>query len=55
MQDMDEYYASLERFFRSFDLSPLPFYDTPQRSPFRELAHKKVQIKRRILEYRAKY
>jgi hypothetical protein len=60
---MEDYIASdfcdvLDNFF-TFEMRKkhpqIPFYDTPQGAIFGALPHKKVQIKRRILEYQAKY
>lgn len=37
------------------DPIPLPFYDTPQILPHRSLYYPRIEKKRRILEYCAKY
>ena len=42
-------------FFAIEKLPQLPFYDTPHSARFSGSYHKKVQIKRRILEYQAKH
>lgn len=51
----EEYANLLEKYFRSKHPLQLPFYDTPQGAIFRNIYSKKIQIKRRILEYCAKY
>lgn len=45
----------LNNFFQFENHPQIPFYDTPQAAIFSGSAHKEVQIKRRILEYQAKY
>jgi hypothetical protein len=37
------------------DSKPLPFYDTPITHPLMKEFHRRIEIKRRILEYCAKY
>lgn len=53
-----EYCNILDNFF-SFEMHQMhpqiPFYDTPRCTLFSGSCHKKVQIKRKILEDRAKY
>ena len=50
-----EYCNRLDNFFTVEDPSQIPFYDTPRCTIFSGSTHKEVQMKRRILEYRAKY
>jgi hypothetical protein len=45
----------LNKFFAFENHPQIPFSNTPQGAIFRGFNHKEVQIKRRILEYRAKY
>lgn len=37
------------------DPAPLPFYDTPLPPSHLSAYHRTIEIKRRVLEYRAKY
>lgn len=51
----DKFGGILNNFFAFENHPQIPFYDTPQGAIFSGSNHKKVQVKRRILEYRAKY
>jgi hypothetical protein len=50
-----EYCNILDNFFTFENRPQIPFYDTPQCLRLRNEVHKEVQIKRKILEYQAKY
>lgn len=45
----------VNNFFAIQNHPKIPFYDTPHSAIFSGSSHKKMQIKQRILEYRAKY
>lgn len=47
-------YCDIWNNFFAFE-NQIPFYDTPQGAKFSGSCHKKVEIKRRVLEYQAKY
>jgi hypothetical protein len=46
---------TINNFFTFENHPQIPFYDTPHGAIFSGRFHKKVQLKRRILEYQAKY